>query len=178
MFKKSIPNLLSIGRVLISPLFITSISNGWKILSGTIIFFGAVSDFFDGYLARKFNAVSKIGKLLDPLADKMFSNFVLWGIYIYNGRSFIILLVAILLTLKDLMLLFTSIYGMLTNKKFDVSPLYISKICTSLIFLLAFLSVFLKEDSKILNTLGTASILLTIITGIAYYKRLKETASH
>lgn len=72
--KRDIPNLLTYARMLAVPLIIgcwhlpTPLSY-W--LSLALVLFACITDFFDGYLARKWNAQSDIGRLLDPNADKL-----------------------------------------------------------------------------------------------------------
>ena len=67
----TIPNLLSVIRILLIPVFAVLFYNqeyGWAIL--TLVLSG-LSDFFDGKIARKFNQISALGKMLDPVADKL-----------------------------------------------------------------------------------------------------------
>ena len=67
----TIPNLLSFIRILLIPVFAVLFYRqeyGWAIL--TLVLSG-LSDFFDGKIARKFNQISALGKMLDPVADKL-----------------------------------------------------------------------------------------------------------
>lgn len=169
-----IPNLLCIFRIFCAPLFILSISNNLKILSIFVLSIGAISDFFDGYIARKFKVESKVGELLDPLADKIFTNAVLWGIFLYNGNHYPILLVAMFMTIRDLLLLLGSIFAILKHIKSELKPIYLSKICTAIVFVLCFLNLILDPNSPILNILGTVSICLIIITSFIYVKRFRD----
>ena len=71
---KYIPNFLSIMRIVLAPIFIlVMFANTFymKLLALMIFFIGSLSDFLDGYLARKFNYITEIGKFIDPLADKI-----------------------------------------------------------------------------------------------------------
>ena len=68
----TIPNLLSIFRLILIPFFVTaycSEHNYWK--TAVILAISGISDTVDGYIARRFNMVSDIGKIIDPVADKM-----------------------------------------------------------------------------------------------------------
>lgn len=74
MKKSTLPNLLSLVRVVIAPLFFIWIVSGidWKIQGACLLFLiGALTDYFDGWLARKLNAVTSWGRFMDPLADKI-----------------------------------------------------------------------------------------------------------
>jgi len=67
----NIPNILTILRILLIPVFVLLFIEGFY-LAAVIIFFISVStDFFDGYLAKKLNSKSDLGRVLDPLADKL-----------------------------------------------------------------------------------------------------------
>lgn len=71
------PNKLTILRMILVPFFLVSfyieIKNlGSALIISTIIFvIASITDFFDGYLARKYNLVTDFGKFMDPLADKI-----------------------------------------------------------------------------------------------------------
>jgi len=68
---RNIPNLLTISRMLIAPVFFFLFINNYYYLALACFFFASITDFLDGFLARRFNVVSKFGKLYDPLADKI-----------------------------------------------------------------------------------------------------------
>ena len=67
----TIPNLLSVIRIILVPFFAYFFLNGDKILAISILAFSGITDFLDGKIARKFNQVSPLGKILDPVADKI-----------------------------------------------------------------------------------------------------------
>jgi cardiolipin synthase len=68
----TLPNILSFIRLATVPFFIWLFASGREEAAVILYGAGAWTDFFDGYLARKLNAVSELGKLLDPLADRVF----------------------------------------------------------------------------------------------------------
>jgi CDP-diacylglycerol--glycerol-3-phosphate 3-phosphatidyltransferase len=71
---KSIPNYLTYLRILLIPGFIVLMHDpsAWMIKCALAVFVvAALTDLFDGFIARRFKAVSDLGKLLDPLADKI-----------------------------------------------------------------------------------------------------------
>ncbi|EIQ82974.1 UNVERIFIED_CONTAM: CDP-diacylglycerol--glycerol-3-phosphate 3-phosphatidyltransferase [Streptococcus canis] len=73
--KENIPNLLTLVRIIMVPLFllVTSFSSeiGWHIFAAIIFAIASLTDYLDGYLARKWHVVTNFGKFADPLADKM-----------------------------------------------------------------------------------------------------------
>lgn len=71
----SVPNILSYVRLLLIPiftyLFIHAEDTKDYYLIGFIIFLSAVTDLLDGWFARKFNQITELGKVIDPIADKL-----------------------------------------------------------------------------------------------------------
>jgi cardiolipin synthase (CMP-forming) len=74
------PNVLSMLRLVVVPIFlwlILSHHDGWAVVVLTL---SGVSDYFDGKIARKYNLVSRVGQLLDPLADRLYILSTLFGL--------------------------------------------------------------------------------------------------
>lgn len=67
----TIPNLLSVIRIALIPVFGVLYYNGNVMWAVVVLFISGLTDFFDGKIARKFNQISALGKMLDPVADKL-----------------------------------------------------------------------------------------------------------
>ncbi len=67
----NLPNKLTMSRLILVPVFIAVMLMGYYLPALAIFCVAAITDFFDGYLARKHNLVSSFGKIMDPLADKL-----------------------------------------------------------------------------------------------------------
>ena len=68
------PNKITIVRLCLIPLFVIFFyqsAEGWKIAAACVFALAAFTDFLDGYIARKYNVVTTVGKFLDPIADKV-----------------------------------------------------------------------------------------------------------
>ena len=107
---KNVPNILASIRILLAFLMYLFLVNrdffhihpSWLNYFAALIFvIASITDFFDGYIARNFNAVSKLGEILDPLADKMLTLGAFlgllflhranpWAIYLILVREFFI----------------------------------------------------------------------------------------
>ncbi len=70
MKKSDIPNILSLIRLAMVPLFVVLYMKGYIVFAITVFILAGVTDVVDGYIARKYNYISDLGKILDPLADK------------------------------------------------------------------------------------------------------------
>jgi cardiolipin synthase len=105
----TIPNLLSFGRLLMIPVFVVLLLHHGTELAGLLVV-GAVmsTDWVDGYVARKTNSVSELGKLLDPVSDRFAiaaaivtlvvrGAFPLWAALLILVRDAVVFLVGILL---------------------------------------------------------------------------------
>jgi cardiolipin synthase len=71
---KALPNLLTISRIISIPLVLLFYWIGGKygeLLSASLFLLACITDFLDGYLARTYSAQSKLGRFLDPIADKL-----------------------------------------------------------------------------------------------------------
>ena len=71
---KHVPNILSICRLLLIPVIVISVVTSNYLLAIIVFTISSLTDIVDGYIARNFDAVTNVGKLLDPLADKLTFN--------------------------------------------------------------------------------------------------------
>ena len=71
MKKENIPNILTIIRFILIPFIYSSVLTKHFLLALIIFTISALTDVLDGYIARKYNYITDIGKLMDPLADKL-----------------------------------------------------------------------------------------------------------
>ena len=104
MTKKQWPLFLTLSRIVLAfPIAILIYNQQfWALITATILFMiASVTDYFDGHFARKFQAVTQLGKFLDPVADKVLVTSVLavllqfsvinaWALILFMGRDTII----------------------------------------------------------------------------------------
>ena len=92
-------NILTLSRIFIASLiFILLTSPDGYFLALFLFFIAGITDYLDGYLARKYNEVSQLGEILDPIADKILILFVLFGLSINLSSYFIGFIGAIIIT--------------------------------------------------------------------------------
>lgn len=91
--KKQIPNIITITRIISSILAVLLFIKGKTALSVVLYIYGAISDTIDGYLARKYSLVSKLGKYLDAICDKLYTlSIIILGL-MYGNYLMLILLI-------------------------------------------------------------------------------------
>ena len=136
MNPKYIPNLLSVLRILLVPLFaILFLFEYPKYISAAIAVFilAGITDVVDGFLARKFCWITNIGKVLDPFADKLMQCMVLACTF-YKGLVPLWLLAFVVV--KELFLITGSIF-LFKNKHIVVKSSWYGKVATVIFYLYA-----------------------------------------
>ncbi len=175
----NIPNLLSIFRILLVPVFIyyyrLSLASHDFLIPLVIIVVSGLSDFLDGYIARKYHQITEFGKVLDPIADKL-TQFVIVFCMIY--RFPLSTLLFIILILKDGMLLVNGLYFLKKGKKLDGAKWY-GKVATTVFYVTAFILLLIPHLS---NWFANLCIIVTsicmlislIMYGRVYYDMKKS----
>ena len=127
----TIPNYITILRIILIPIYLYYFIQG-NILTAAVFFaFSGITDFLDGYLARKYNLESKLGKLLDPLADKLtIVSILLVLIYL----EIIPPLLSYIILSREIFILFSGIITYFFGHNF-INPSFIGKLSTALLYL-------------------------------------------
>ena len=115
----SIPNILCYCRIALVPVFLYIyfyVETGNRhFLSAIILVLSSITDFLDGFIARKYNMITELGKLIDPVADKLTLLAVGIGICILTPE---VITVMVILIIKDLLMLI----GGIALIKNDIQP--------------------------------------------------------
>jgi cardiolipin synthase len=165
----SLPNLITIGRILLVPLTVWLIVSGDFLLAFLVFITAGVSDAVDGILARRLNLRTELGGYLDPLADKL----LLVSIYVTLGfqrqlPAWLVILVAS----RDIMIVGAVILSWLMEKPISVRPLMVSKANTvAQIMLAGIVLAVLGFDLAVEPLLATGYIAVAALTvaSVAFY---------
>jgi cardiolipin synthase len=123
----SIPNLITLGRILLVPVVVWAISSGAMWAAFVLFLAAGVSDAVDGYLAKRFNMTTVLGAYLDPLADKA----LIVSIYVTLGISGVIPhWLVILVVSRDILIVGGVMLSWLVGSPMKVKPLLVSKLNT------------------------------------------------
>ena len=124
----SIPNFITVGRILLVPIIIWAIASDQMELAFAVFVVAGVSDAVDGFLAKRFNMTSELGALLDPLADKalLVSIYIALGIWGAIPRWLVILVVS-----RDFMIVGAVMVSWVFDKPVAMKPSMVSKLNTA-----------------------------------------------
>lgn len=175
-----IPNLLSIIRIgLVYPILNNIYLLNYKV-SLIIFIVASITDALDGYLARKLNWQSELGKILDPVADKLLLSgaiFVLWLSDLIPFYVFFILIA------RDVIILLGAAFQMTLTDSKAPYPNFLGKFTT--IMLIVYIVVkllvgFLNQESNLvileifITSIATISLVVYAFTWIKYVRSLNE----
>lgn len=172
-----IPNLLTVFRIFSIPIIILcllpqTVFFNWVAL----IFYGfaCITDFFDGFLARRFSVESSFGKFFDPVADKILVISVIFILVAISKIDGLLIYPSLIIIIREVFV--SGLRDSAPNNLSNLNVTKLSKVKTLLqMFSLAFLII--GEDFKLINGLfmiGQIGIwissLITIYTGYIYFK--------
>lgn len=131
----TVPNILSLFRLLLIPVYIVIYLKAQDIkdfyLAGSILAISCLTDLIDGQIARRFNMISNLGKVLDPLADKL-TQFTL--IICLAIRYDFLWFVVALFVVKESFQLIAGSCRLVRQKKMLKGALWTGKVCTTVLF--------------------------------------------
>lgn len=123
----SLPNLITIGRIMLVPALVWAIAAGEAAVAFALFVIAGLSDAVDGFLAKRFGMSTKFGAFLDPLADKALIISVFVGLGIAGA---IPLWLVVLVVSRDILIIGAVTLALLVGKPVKIRPLYVSKLNT------------------------------------------------
>ncbi len=175
----TIPNILSLFRIFLIPIFLivylTQDSQPYFIISALILLVSGITDVLDGYIARKYKMTSELGKILDPFADKTTQIAILAALVIKHPK---LLFVVAVYFAKELAMLIGGII-ILKNKIPMASSKWFGKIGTLLFYaatfvIIAFPNLLTEDGILILIGAITVYMLFTLAMYIPEFFKLKK----
>ncbi len=161
----TIPNLLSIVRLMGVPLFLWLIlgpeADGWALV---VLMLSGITDYLDGYLARKLNQTSKLGAILDPVADRL---YILSTVIGFAARDIIPIWLALLLPLRDAFL--WTLVPFLRTRGYSSLPVHFLGKAATAALLYAFPLLLLGDGDGVVATLAKVFGWAFAIWGTALY---------
>ncbi len=165
----TVPNLITYVRFLLVPPFIYFFLKGNYIAAGIMIGLSGLSDCFDGFFARKLNQVTSLGKILDPIADKVTLISVAVCMVIYMPSILPIMLV---LVFKEFLMLLGGFILML-NKMSPPPANIFGKIATLVFYvvicLIIFVNIITGKENMALVVGGLIIVTVVMLIALAQY---------
>ena len=173
-------NALTLSRIFLAAIIsLLLIGPEGYFLAFILFLLAGATDYFDGYLARKYNLTSQIGEILDPIADKILIVFVLFGLAV-NLTSYFIAFMASLIITREIWVGALRDFNARQGRSDATKVTFLAKIKTSIqLFTISIYLLGLTLNNMLLILFGDMflflSLLITIYTGYIYtYKSLKN----
>ncbi len=197
-FTFSPPNQLTLQRIVLTPLFLVFLFSADPLLrqlSLLVFFVALLTDWYDGWVARKWGYISKWGRFLDPLADKVVTSASLVGfIYLNLIPAWTVWVIIV----RDVIITFLRSYSEWKGKTFDASKFAKTKTFLQFVIIFYILFLYVAQDIRffkqnyasaleallnhsLLYSLMVVTTLITVWTGILYiidnWKTIRELSS-
>jgi CDP-diacylglycerol---glycerol-3-phosphate 3-phosphatidyltransferase len=165
----NVPNALTTLRIVLVPVFAWALlahphSTGWRVVT-TLIFAAAIAtDFVDGHLARKYEIVTRFGKLADPIADKALTGMAFVGLSIIGELWWWVTIVILLREWGITVMRFVVLrYGVMAANRGGKA-----KTVTQSVALILYLLPLPGWAHTIAMVVMAAALVITVVTGVDY----------
>ncbi len=155
-----LPNQLTVLRIILTPIFLwlfLSDNLTMNLIAVLVFFVAALTDWYDGWLARKYNYITDWGKFLDPLADKILTSTAFFG-FVALGR--LELWMALIIVLRDFFITGVRIYAEIKELDFKTSYIAKAKTFIQMAFLYFLLLLYFLEK---INPVGRLKKILVVL---------------
>ena len=166
-------NFITFSRILLAAIiFMLLMSSDGYLIALFLFYIAGFTDWLDGYLARKYNAVSQLGEVLDPIADKILIVFVFFGLAV-NLSSYLIGFFASLIITREIWVGALRDLNARNNKSDATKVTFLAKIKTTIqLFTISIYLLALTLNNMILIVIGDVflliSLIITFYTGLIY----------
>ncbi len=184
---KTVPNLLSFIRIILIPVFAVLFYKGMTVAAVIVLGISGLSDLFDGKIARRFNQVSNLGKILDPIADKLtiFAIAIILFLKFHSAESSVLRafsFVFLLFIVKDFIMLAFGAVMISKGLRPSAAEIY-GKVATTVFYVVMILIMAFGPEVGALRNVFTFPDALTIVlvvialimTFVAFFSYIPDT---
>lgn len=168
----SIPNFITVSRFFLIPIFVYLMLNKQYEFAIGVFLFAGFTDVLDGYIARKYNKVTDLGKILDPIADKTIQLAVLFMIVITDVVPNVLPLLIIVLA-KEIMMAIGS--GVLWGKGVVVQASWYGKLSTVVFYIAVAFSILFKQYGEVFLIIAVASQIFAFLMYLKSYISINKS---
>ncbi len=177
-FRMNLPNVLTLARFVMVPVFMLFLNfntSETTLIALLIFLLAALTDFLDGFLARKFDQVTIFGKFIDPMADKLLM-VAAWLAFIETGDLSAI--AAMILIGRELLVTGLRVLAAAQGTVISAGPLGKLKTVIHMIMVIVILGSHLFDGGPWMlffkATLVWASIIISFVSGLQYFYKAKK----
>lgn len=167
----TLPNLITGVRLILTPVIVYQILTHHLLIAFVLLFIAGLTDWVDGYFARLCNASSELGRLLDPVADKILLISVFAALFLINRLPWWL---AFTMIARDVFIVFGSFFVWKYKLPLKLEPLFISKINTFFQILLSLSllipDIYVRIVEGFLVALIYGTLTTTLMSGFSYAK--------
>lgn len=171
----NLPNALTVLRILLVPVMVVALAQETgtgDVIAAFIFWLASVTDFVDGYLARRSNLITNFGKLADPIADKL---LVIAALVMLVGVDRVAPWVAVVVIGRELVVTLTR--AVAAQQGEVIAAAWLGKVKTSIQIVVILLLILISESHLWLDLLVYAMVAITLWSGWDYFAGLRRTAA-
>jgi len=163
----NVPNALTVVRTLLVPVFVVALlqkTHSGDVIAATTFGVASLTDFVDGYLARRNNVVTTFGKIADPIADKL---LIIAALVVLVGLHHLAAWVAVVIIARELAV--TALRAAAGSRGVVISASQFGKLKT-VFQITAVLSLILDHGQTWVNIVAYVTVAITVASGFDYFR--------
>jgi cardiolipin synthase (CMP-forming) len=165
----NLPNIISIARIFLVPVILFSILHENYSIALVLFFVAGLSDALDGFIARRFNLCTRLGAMLDPVADKF---LVISTVLVLFRQGLLPIWLMLAIVSRDLFIISGAAAWYCRFKRIEIAPSFVGKLNTflqvAMLFLVLAQASGLKQAAILLPVLFLLVFLATLVSGLNY----------
>ncbi len=179
----NLPNLLTLGRILITPFIVYSILNNFAVQALVLMVIAGLTDLLDGAIAKRFHMQTAVGAYMDPIADKLMLVGSIISLFII-GQVPMFLFLAVLF--RDVIIVIGAMAYELVTHRLEMQPTYLSKVTTVVQIIYVSMALLhiawplpaMLMPTMLMNIAAWMTFAITCISGVQYMILWTSKATH
>ena len=174
----NLPNLLTLGRILITPFIVYSILNGFAVQALVLMVIAGLTDLLDGAIANHFHMQTVVGAYMDPIADKLMLVSSIISLFIIGQVPMFLFLAVVF---RDVIIVIGAVAYELVTHRLEMQPTYLSKVTTvvQIVYVsTALLHIAYPLPALVMHAAAWITVTLTCLSGVQYMLLWTNKAMH
>jgi cardiolipin synthase len=174
----NLPNLLTLGRILITPFIVYSILNGFAVHALVLMVIAGLTDMLDGAIAKHFHMQTMVGAYMDPIADKLMLVGSIISLFIVGQVPMFLFLAVVF---RDVIIVIGAMAYELVTRRLEMQPTYLSKVTTvvQIVYVsTALLHIAWPLPTILMSAAAWITFAITCASGVQYMILWTSKATH